>query len=347
MYFLKRSLAVCLWALFLAFVLGACNDNSQDVFPTPPTPDPTPTPGVVDLGTWSSATPMPTSRKEISNTTIELNGKIYVFGGIARGGVITNSLEIYDVNLDQWSSGSDLPVAVWRASAAVFDGKIYLIGGFTSISEFPYGPVNTVFEYNPGNDTWTRKSPMPTPRGSAVAIYYNNSIHVIGGANKRSLKTHEVYDPGQNKWHTGTPLQSARSGATGVVFRGNIYVIGGYTLTPHGAEKITRETELYNGFADIWKFGPELPVERKGIDATLLNDKIYVFGGSRGSNVSLTLQLDPLTHQWQPLAEMPTPIAFMGVSAYKNSIYVLGGSPISANGQSDLSNNRKFTPPAK
>ena len=325
-------------------ILFSCSEDITDLTITPDKPD-VPNSDVVDLGTWSSASPMPTSRKEISNTTIEYNGKIYVFGGIGKGGVITNSLEIYDIRRDKWSSGRKMPIQVWRSSVAIFSGKLYMMGGFQSLVKFPYEPTNRLFEYDPQFDTWTEKAPMPTEKGSALAVNYNNRIHILGGSNARTLRTHEIYDPINNSWTTGSPMHTARTGMTGVVYRGNLYVIGGYSVSARGSEELNVNIELYNGYADQWKSGPTLPIGRKGIAATLLNEKIYVFGGSIGSNVSLTLELDPKTHEWRELAEMPSPVSYMGVTSFQNSIYVLGGSPIAVNNQEAFDNNRRFTPP--
>lgn len=324
-----------------------CTGDDDPVNPSDKTPKPsTPIPGEVDLGTWSSAAPMPTSRRGISNMTIELDGLIYALGGISQEGQITNSLDIYDIKNDTWASGKDMPLATWRASVAKHQGKLYLIGGFTSLQIFPFEPTNRVFEYDPSTDIWKERAPMPTKRGSALAMHYNSGIHVLGGANKLTLNTHEVYYPETNSWSRSTPMKESRSGLTGLVYRGNIYVMGGYKISSHGSEIVNRSMELYNGFADIWKPGVELPVERKGMDATLLNNKIYVFGGNQGDNISLTLELDPATGVWTQLAEMPIPLSFMGANAFNNTIYVLGGSPLTRNDTPESVNtNRKFKPP--
>ncbi len=49
-----------------------------------------------DLGVWEEVASMSSSRKEIANATVQLNGKIYVMGGVARSGNISDLLEIYD-----------------------------------------------------------------------------------------------------------------------------------------------------------------------------------------------------------------------------------------------------------
>ena len=68
----------------------------------------------------------------------------------------------------KWQSKSDNPTPYWGSSACEVSGKIYLIGGLT----LQFIGVNTVQEYDPILDTWTKKKDMPTPRGwlSTIAI---------------------------------------------------------------------------------------------------------------------------------------------------------------------------------
>ena len=59
---------------------------------------------------------MPFARKEIANATIQLDGKIYVVGGVAGTGEISDALEIFDIHNNTWNTGA-------------FDSFIYSIGG--------------------------------------------------------------------------------------------------------------------------------------------------------------------------------------------------------------------------
>ena len=80
-----------------------------------------------------------------------LNGKIYVFGGSVGGNIptILSSVEEYDPVTDTWTHKTSMPSDLGSASAASFDGKIYISGG-SSV----YGPsvTNIMYEYDPGID---------------------------------------------------------------------------------------------------------------------------------------------------------------------------------------------------
>jgi len=55
---------------------------------------------------------------------------------------------------------------------------ILILGG-ASIVEVG---ISTVEQYDPTTDTWTTKSPMPTPRWGFAACTVNGKIYAIGGA---------------------------------------------------------------------------------------------------------------------------------------------------------------------
>jgi N-acetylneuraminic acid mutarotase len=129
----RRSLAVIL--IFLALNIMVFDGSARAQSAT--------------LGEWSEKTPMPTARKEISNATVFLDGKIYVIGGVSGNGSMVSLVEAYDPETDTWEARASLPITVWRTIAAAADGKLFVFGGYQSLAGFPFSPTNRVFEYDP------------------------------------------------------------------------------------------------------------------------------------------------------------------------------------------------------
>ena len=87
-------------------------------------------------------------------------------------------LAILDVKAqeeDSWTSLAPLQQARGGLGVAVVDGKIYAIGGSTARG--PYRPdtfaggyVGTNEMYDPETNTWTSKTPMPTPRAHFAIV---------------------------------------------------------------------------------------------------------------------------------------------------------------------------------
>ena len=86
-------------------------------------------------------------------------------------------------------------------------------------------------EYDPATDTWTTKTPMPTPRAIFATAVYQNKIYVIGGGGDFGFEEvtglNQVYDPSTDTWTTKTSMPTARQFLCANVVNGKIYLIGG------------------------------------------------------------------------------------------------------------------------
>ena len=85
------------------------------------------------------------------------------------------------------STKTPMPTLRHVHRACAVDGKIYVMGGITSIGcDFP---ISKVEEYDPSTDTWDpTKTDMPTPRESFGLSAVNGKIYAIGGqANNCSI----------------------------------------------------------------------------------------------------------------------------------------------------------------
>jgi hypothetical protein len=122
------------------------------------------------------------------------------------------------------------------------NGKIYALGGNTENGYIPMSSGNdykakgwivaTNEEYDPTTDTWTFKTPMPTPRYRFAIAACQNKIYCIGGITNwvsgqiSYTGANEVYDPATDTWETKTAMPTAASAQAHVV-GSIIYLIGG------------------------------------------------------------------------------------------------------------------------
>jgi len=102
-----------------------------------------------------------------------------------------------------WEDKASVPSSLTDQTSAVYNGKIYSIGGYANS---PGNPENKNYEYDPDMDTWTEKAPMPTARSGMLGIEFNGKIYVFGGVTGVGTATgvnkNEVYDPATNTWDT-------------------------------------------------------------------------------------------------------------------------------------------------
>lgn len=188
----------------------------------------------VATNAWVSVVKMPGPRA--AHIMININEKLYVTGGV---GSDSSALWVYDPTTNNWdTTHARMPTAREHAAAAVFDGKLYVIGGRQGTSQ----NFAVVEVYDPLTNTWKRKRDIPTARGGLTAATLDGRIHVTGGEGfspRRTFGQHDVYDPLTDTWSELAPLPKARHGLGSGVVNGRWYVIGGATspglLTPISA----------------------------------------------------------------------------------------------------------------
>jgi N-acetylneuraminic acid mutarotase len=182
---------------------------------------------------------------------------------------------------NSWALKAPMHVARSDLGIAVVNGKIYAIGGNTESGRTPtsgghdykmLGWINdTNEEYDPTTDTWTLKTPMPTPRCNFAIAAFENKIYCMGGIidwNSGRISVtgvNEVYDPATDTWETKAPMPNLAS-ATAIVVNGRIYVIGG-----GGANETLNQ--VYDPATDTWTIKKAMPAESMlgGVPNTMSN----------------------------------------------------------------------------
>ncbi len=183
-------------------------------------------------------------------------------------------------------------------------------------------------------DSWTTLDPMPTARSGLGVAVVNGKIYAIGGWNGGggAVAVNEEYDPVTNTWITKTPMSVPRRTFGIAVYQNKIYVIGGASGTdPNtGSDILCSFNEVYDPLTDTWSTNGSLPTPRRGLDAIVVDDKIYLIGGYR--YISGRIQefntnevYDPSTGTWTTKTPLPTSTSFYASAVFDNKIYVIGG----------------------
>jgi N-acetylneuraminic acid mutarotase len=230
--------------------------------------------------TWTSKAPMPTPRYEAGGTDIE--GVLYVVGGLDSSNSPTTLVEAYDVKTNRWTAKATLPTPRAGLVVAAVDGLLYAIGGFKpAFSNTNYDAVEA---YDPKTDTWTAKAPMPTARCCMAAgvrdglVYVAGGTRFIGHGGTETPATLEVYDPKTDTWTTKAPMPTGRGGAAGSVLDGRLFVAGGI-LAPLYTDLIKETVEAYDPETNTWSTESSMPTARLSPAGGVVDDTLYVVGG--------------------------------------------------------------------
>src|SRR5213596_1070724 len=223
--------------------------------------------GASAQGKWTKLAAFPEPSEELLGASA--GGKMYVFCGLAPGWKPIGMVYEYDAAGDKWTKKKPMPLASHHVSFTEYKGKIYAFGGFVLPQSGPaaWVPIDNAWEYDPARDTWRAVAPMPTKRGSPVAVTVGDRMYVIGGAvtGPKEAAVHparahystsavEEYDPATNSWRSRAPLPTPRNHATAGVVNGKVYVIGGRVggaFVSSGSSNVG-VVEEYDPAADLW-----------------------------------------------------------------------------------------------
>ena len=294
---------------------------------------------------WTTMEPMPTPR---SAGVAVVDGKIYAIGGT--NGSLLGTNEMYDPITDTWTTKQSMPTARHGFAIAVYQNKIYVIGGIFGESDFDnsgYTGVNEV--YDPLTDTWETMEPMPTARAGLDANVVGDKMYLIGGSKYTVIWPHsqstdgvnEVYDPSTDSWSTKTSAAPNVPSYPSVVVDNKIYLMGS-TFLSHVP------TQIYDPETDTWSQGEPIPAAiHHGVagatTGALAPRRIYVLGGYNSSPYdpsSLNHVYDPERNVWSTGTPMPTARYGLSVAVVNDTLYAIGGTNV----ENTFAVNEKYTP---
>lgn len=279
---------------------------------------------------------MSTARNEL--TAVVLNERIYAMGGedFAAGGGQKDTVDVYDIAKNIWVEGivAPMPLLLDHSASAVYDGKIYVVGGFLKRKI----PTDKLFIYDPQKNKWQEGRSLPSPVGGAKnAQFINGILYVVGGLNSSHipLNTNYAYDPKSDTWTTKSPMPTARHHLQTAVIDGKLFALGGRILGDgipsediDEAKSNFNRNEMYDPQTDSWTVRQPMLVKRSGFTASASPDgNIYVFGGQgpRHEDLYSVEKYDPVADKWTYDKPMPKPRFGLESVASDDKIYVLGG----------------------
>ncbi|MCL2135288.1 MAG: hypothetical protein FWH37_07025 [Candidatus Bathyarchaeota archaeon] len=301
---------------------------------------------------WNTKKPLPQARANLGVVTVE--GKIYAIGGYTAtnqewwgpyqaGFVDTN--ERYDPATDKWVTLEPMPTPRASFAIAVYQGKIYCMGGEVLHNPGDYNIYRVTEVYDPVANSWSTKKDVPF-EGLGFRVYVvDGELFAIAGCD---LFT---YDPGADEWNKKTsippPDDANNSGFRfdfAVVLDNKImvYCIYGYDdawWRSKGAVMI------YDTKADVWSEGKTheegiygkstqspygTTVSVTGVCMTTgvyAPARVYIFGltSGPGQPISTNWVYDPEKDTWSTVNNMPTYREQFGVAVVDDILYVIGG----------------------
>ena len=276
-----------------------------------------------------------------------------------------------------WRRIPDIPTGRSEVAATVFQGEVYVIGGFGG------GRVVEIFD----GQRWRRGPDLPLEVDHAMAAAVTDAtggagVYVFGGNAGAPTARGFHLAAGATSWREIAAMPAPRSQAAAVARGSMVYVVGGYngqalvaptyaydasantwrqvaaipTTRDHlaaamiagricaiGGRKLSLTTNLatlecYDPGADRWEAMTSAPTARGGVGAAAVGDRLVFAGGEQPSGTYREVELfDSATRSWSRLPDLPTPRHGIGVVAVGRTVYVMTGGPTPGGSQTPVS----------
>lgn len=168
-----------------------------------------------DSDDWENVCPMPKALRCFC--AVPFRGKMYVFGGESekfnkkskvRGKrELNRNAMCYDPKEDKWTVLAEMNTARALAGCTVFKNKIYVVGGFGTLSDSwlkektPENCLSSVEIFDPETNSWTMGPELPVRLCAMGVVKYYGTIYVLGGENEDDV-SNSVYflNHDENRW---------------------------------------------------------------------------------------------------------------------------------------------------
>lgn len=260
------------------------------------------------------------ARQEVA--AAELDGKVWVVGGLTTAGEATARVEAYDPTSDRWTRGPDLPITMHHLTVVAYRGELVVVGGFEGGRGGLYGgPTDRVFALR--NGTWVDLPRLRRARGAAGAAVVGDRIYLAGGRdNDRLLAPTEVFDG--TSWQDRAAIPTPRDHLAVVSDGRAVYAAAGRFLD---ADAMTGALERYDPGRDAWESLPPVPTPRGGLGAAFVGARLIATGGESASRVFPEVEaFDTGAGSWSALPPMPVPRHGHGAATVGGATYTLVGA---------------------
>ncbi|XP_072526067.1 kelch-like protein 33 [Salminus brasiliensis] len=181
---------------------------------------------------------------------VVLDDKIYALGGDRDSDANIESVEVYCPDGDSWSFVHPLDQALSGHAANVWNGNVYISGGF----DCTYQCLVSMFLYHPEKGT-TYLEDMSQSRAQHCMETFQDRLYVAGGVSGAGGElvdqlACEFYDPVRDVWAAIMPMSVPHVSAASAVLEGKVYILGGYCQEDYSD---TKRVHRYDPATQCWE----------------------------------------------------------------------------------------------
>lgn len=254
-------------------------------------------------GTYTELAPLPRPLNHVGAAAYR--GDLYVLGGYGRSVTSNTSKEFYryDPETNRWSQLAGLPRPRAAIALGVIGERLYVAGGARDRI-----PLNETYAYDFRSEHWSRLANMRSRREHVGEAVLDDKLYVLGGRGPDSLavSTAERFDPATDRWERLAPMPVPSGGLAAIEEGGKVIALAGGN---DEAGTVTGAVQEFDPGSGEWTRLPDLRTPRHGHGAAVIDDRIWVFGGSDCAYFNATDKVESLhlDRSGQPDGEQVSP----------------------------------------
>ncbi|XP_049328080.1 kelch-like protein 33 isoform X1 [Astyanax mexicanus] len=181
---------------------------------------------------------------------VVLDDKLYAMGGNVDAELNTETVEVYFPDTDSWSFVHPLDQTLSGHAASVWNGNIYISGGF----DCTYQCLVSMLQYHPEKGTVYLQD-MYLNHAQHCMETFQDRLYVAGGVSSYGgglvdQLDCEFYDPVRDAWGVFMPMSVPHVAAASAVLEGKIYILGGYCQEDYSD---TKRVHRYDPVMHCWE----------------------------------------------------------------------------------------------
>lgn len=188
--------------------------------------------------------------------------------------------------------------------------------------------LDSVYMYDPAQDTWTSGVPMAVPRAFASAVRLKDGrVLVPGGFDGVDvLSSVEIFDPDTNSWSFAAPMLSGGMTLSVLLKDGRVMVISG--------PEILGKVQIYDPVDNSWtnQDFPEALATGYAAAVGLSDGRVVIAGGmSEDGDMSRVATYSPSLDLWRPIIrKMQDPLrAILAATLLDDGrVFIIGGMTV-------------------
>jgi hypothetical protein len=239
--------------------------------------------------------------------------------------------------LGTWQTTSSMTSPRRYASAVISGNHIYALGGESEGGGASLSSVEVAVINNDGSlGSWQATASMTNGRVKLAAAQADGNIYALGphsGGPDPSVEWATINADGSlSPWQTTSSMSITRASLAVVSSRGYIYAIGGNDLVGHTLATVEFAPINPDGTLGAWQPTSSMITERSTHAAVVVNNYIYVLGGTSTTIGSLNTVERALINSngslgtWQAATSMITARCYPTGVTMHGYIYVIAGA---------------------